>query len=63
MCPASSRMLELPGFLDNLQVKMASWLAQRPGRLYSTRPGDIPGAHFCLRLSRCKGHNWLPHRE
>ena len=30
-------------------------IALRTGRLYST--GNIPGIHFCQRLSRPQGHN------
>ena len=43
--PECYRKLKLPGFLENLHMKMAKLSALRTGRLYPT--GNIPGAHFC----------------
>jgi len=36
-------------------MKVVSLSALRTGRLYS--PGNIPGTHSCLRLSRPQGHS------
>jgi len=36
-------------------MKVVRLLALRTGRLYP--PGNIPGTHFCQRLSRPQGHS------
>jgi hypothetical protein len=48
--PLGCRRLRLTEFLDNRHMKVASLSAIRTGRLYN--PGNIPGIHFCSRLSR-----------
>ena len=50
--------LRLPEFLDNRHMKVASFSAVRTGRFYSPpTQGEIPGAHFCQRLSRFQDHS------
>jgi len=46
--------VEAPRFQDNRHVKVRL-LALRTGRLYY--PGNIPGTHFCWRLSQLQGHS------
>jgi hypothetical protein len=38
---------------DILYMQVVRWSALRTGRLYS--PGNIPGTHFCQRLSQPQG--------
>ena len=52
--PWGCRSLRLPGFLDIRYMK-AEKSAQRTVRLYPS--GNIPGTHFCGRLSRPQGHS------
>jgi hypothetical protein len=56
--------LDIPGgfqkfedkiFQDSRHMKVVRLSALRPGRLYS--PGNIPGTHFCKRLSQPQGHS------
>jgi hypothetical protein len=47
--------VEAPIFLDNWHMKVVRLSALRTGRLYP--PGNIPGTHFCSRLSRPQGHS------
>jgi hypothetical protein len=49
-----SRKLRLPKFVDNRHIKVARLSALRTGGLYTT--GNIPGTHFCQRMSRHQGH-------
>ena len=44
---------EVPTFEDNRHMKVARLSALSTGRLYP--PGNIPGAHFCYRLSQPQG--------
>jgi hypothetical protein len=53
--PEGSRRLRLPDFKTNRHMKVVRLSALRTGRLYL--PGNIPGTHFCLRLSRPQGHS------
>ena len=46
---------EAPRFQDNRHMKVVRLSALRNGRLY--HPGNIPGTHFCWRLSRPQGHS------
>jgi hypothetical protein len=51
-------MLYLPRLsclLKDLIMIYNVWLALRTGRLYPT--GNIPGTHFCRRLSLPRGHS------
>ena len=50
--PQGSRLLE---FLDNHHMQAARLSAQRTGRLYP--PENIPGTHFCHRLSPSQDHS------
>jgi hypothetical protein len=43
-----------PRFHDSRNMKVVRLSAVRTGRLYP--PGNIPGTHFCLRLSRPQRH-------
>jgi hypothetical protein len=47
--------VEAPTFLDNRHMKVVRLSVLRTGRLYP--PGNIPGTHFCERLSRPQGHS------
>jgi len=49
--PEGSRWLRLPEFKT---IGTWRWSALRTDRLYL--PGNIPGTHFCSRLSRCQCH-------
>jgi hypothetical protein len=51
----------LSKFLDNRHLKVARCSAPRTGRLYP--PGNIPGTHFCYRLSRPQGHSTLQNNK
>ena len=53
--PEGSRRLRLPRIQDNRHMKVVRLSAPRTGRLYP--PGNIPGNHFCSRLSRSQGHS------
>jgi hypothetical protein len=44
-----------PRFQDNRHRKVVSLSAPRTGRLYP--PENIPGNHFCQRLSKPQGHS------
>ena len=46
---------EAPTFQDSRHMKMVRLSVLRTGRLYP--PGNIPGTHFCYRLSRPQGHS------
>jgi len=46
---------EVPRFQDNQHMKMVKLSALCNGRLYP--PGNIPGTHFCYRLSQAKDHS------
>ena len=48
-------MVEAPRFQDNRHMKVVRLSALRTGRLYP--PGNIPGIHFCQRLSRPQGYS------
>jgi hypothetical protein len=47
--------VEAPRFLDSRHMKVVRLSALRTGRVYA--PGNIPGTHFCYRLSRPQGHS------
>jgi hypothetical protein len=53
--PRGFQEVEAPRFLDNLHMKVVRLSAIRTGRVYP--PGNIPGTHFCYRLSRPQGHS------
>jgi len=48
--PYGSRSLTLAEVLDSRHMKVVRLSALRTGRI--NPPGDIPGTHFCKRLSR-----------
>ena len=52
--PEGSRRMRLP-YQDNRHMKMVTLSALRTGRLYLQ--GNIPGTHFCKRLSQPQGHS------
>jgi hypothetical protein len=52
--PLGSRRLRQPKFPDNWHMKVVRLSALHNGCLY--HPGDIPGTHFCQRLSQPQGH-------
>ena len=43
--------VEAPRFQDNRHMRVVRLSALRTGRLYSP-PGNIPGTHFCSRLTK-----------
>ena len=47
--------VEASRFQDNRHMKAVRLSATRTGHIYPL--GNIPGTHFCYRLSRFKGHN------
>jgi hypothetical protein len=53
--PDGFSMVEAPRFQDNRHMKVVRLSALLTGRLYP--PGNIPGTHFCLRLSQPQGHS------
>jgi len=53
--PEGSRRLRFPDTIDSRYMKVVRLSALRTGRLYT--PGNIPGTHFCYRLSRPLGHS------
>ena len=53
--PWGFQQVEDPRFQDNRHMKVVSLSALRTGRLYP--PGNIPGTHFCYKLSRPQGHS------
>jgi hypothetical protein len=53
--PWGFQEVEAPRFLDNRHMKMVRLSALRTGRIYP--PRNIPGTHFCYRLSRPQGHS------
>jgi hypothetical protein len=52
--PGESQEVEAPRFQDNRHMKVVRLSALRTGRLYS--PRNIPGTHFCYRMSQPQGH-------
>jgi hypothetical protein len=50
----ASRSSRVPEFLDSRFMKVVRFSNLSSGRLFSQ--GDIPGTHFCWRLSRLEGH-------
>ena len=52
--PGGFQQVQAPRFQDNRHMKVVR-SAVRTGRLYP--PGNIPGTHFCWRLSRPQGHS------
>jgi hypothetical protein len=52
--PWGFQEVEAPTFIDNRHQQVVRMSALRTGRLYP--PGNIPGTHFCYRLSRPQGH-------
>jgi len=46
---------EAPRFQDNRHMKVVRLSALRTGHLYP--PGNIPGTHFCYKLSQPQGHS------
>jgi hypothetical protein len=52
--PLRFQEVEAHTFLDNRHMKVVRLSALRTGRFYP--PGNIPGTHFCYRLSRSQGH-------
>ena len=53
--PEGFQESEAPRFHNNRHMKVVSLSALSTGRLYT--PGNIPGSHFCYRLSQPQGHN------
>ena len=53
--PECSSRLRMPRFQDSRHMKVVRLSALRTGRFY--RPGNIPGTHFCKRLSRPQDHS------
>ena len=53
--PRGFQEVEVPRFQDNRHMKVVRLSALRIGRLYPS--GNIPGTHFCQRLSRTQGHS------
>ena len=52
--PWGFQEVEVPRFQDSRHMKVVRLSALRTGRLYP--PGNIPGTHFCWRLSQPQGH-------
>jgi hypothetical protein len=53
--PEGSERLDAPRFQDKRHMKAVRLSALHTGCLYP--PGNIPGTHFCWRLSRPQGHS------
>jgi len=53
--PEGFQEVEAPRLQDSRHMKAVMLSALRTGRLYP--PGNIPGTHFCWRLSRPQGHS------
>ena len=53
--PEGPRRLRLPDSKNSRHIEMVRLPALRTGRLYP--PRNIPGTHFCQRLSRPQGHS------
>jgi hypothetical protein len=53
--PEGSSRLKLPEFEDSGHMKVVRLSALRTGRVYP--PGNIPGTHFCQRVSRPQDHS------
>jgi hypothetical protein len=53
--PLVLQEVEPPEFLDNWHMKVVRLSSLRTSRLYP--PGDVPGTHFCYRLSQPQGHS------
>ena len=53
--PRGFQETEVPRFHDNRHMKVVRLSALGTGRLYP--PGNIPGTHFCWRLSQPQGHS------
>ena len=49
--PGGYRRFRLPEFVDNRHMNVARLSALRTGYI-NPHPRDIPGTHFCYRLSR-----------
>ena len=52
--PTGFQDVEAPRFQDSRHMKVVRLSALRTGHLYP--PGNIPGTHFCYRLSQPQGH-------
>jgi len=52
------REVQDPGFQDNRHMKAVRLSALGTGRLYPPPPRNIPGVHFCQRLSRPRTIVW-----
>jgi hypothetical protein len=53
--PRRLQEIDAPRFHDNRHIKVERLSALRTGRLHP--PGNIPGTHFCYRLSQPLGHS------
>jgi len=53
--PWGFQEVEAPRFQDSRHMKVVRLSALRTGRLYP--PGNIPGTHFCYRLSQPQSHS------
>jgi hypothetical protein len=53
--PLGLQKVQAPRFVDNRDMKVVGLSALRTGRLYP--PGNIPGTHFCQRLSQPQGNS------
>jgi hypothetical protein len=53
--PLGFQEVEAPRFLDNRHMKVVRLSALHTGCLYP--PGNIPGTHFCWRLSQPQGRS------
>jgi hypothetical protein len=52
--PWGFQEVEAPRFIDNRHMQVVRMSGLRTGRLYPQ--GNVPGTHFCYRLSRPQGH-------
>jgi hypothetical protein len=53
--PTGFQEVQVTRFLDSRHLKVVRLSAIRTGRLYP--PGNLPGTHFCWRLSRPQGRS------